>query len=139
MRGEPMKPATNRLAGLSYSSIGVPTCSIAARLQHHDAVGHGHGFDLVVRHVDHGRAAVLVQPPSSHAHLPAQRRVEVRQRLVEEEHFGLAHDGPADGDPLALPARELSGLRSRSSPGCRICAAASHLLRRRSALGTPAA
>ncbi len=38
-----------------------------------------------------------------------KRGVEVRQRLVEEEHLGLAHDGAADGDALALTTGELAG------------------------------
>ena len=33
--------------------------------------------------------------------------VEVGERLVEEEHGGVADQGPADRHPLALPAREL--------------------------------
>ena len=44
------------------------------------------------------------------AHLHAQRGVEVGQRLVEQEHLRLAHDGPADRDALALPARQLPRL-----------------------------
>ena len=44
------------------------------------------------------------------AHLHAQRRVEIGQRLVEEEDLGLAHDRAADGDALALAAGELLGL-----------------------------
>ena len=40
-------------------------------------------------------------------HLHAQRGVEVRQRLVEQEGLRLAHDGAADGDALALAARKL--------------------------------
>jgi hypothetical protein len=42
-------------------------------------------------------------------HPHAQRRVEVRQGLVEEERLRLAHDGPPDGDALALTARQLPG------------------------------
>ena len=37
----------------------------------------------------------------------AERGVEVRQRLVEEEDLGVADDGAADGDALALAAGEL--------------------------------
>ncbi|MNM81045.1 hypothetical protein D3C81_930320 [compost metagenome] len=40
------------------------------------------------------------------ARLHAQGRVEVRQRLVEQEHFRVAHDGAADGHALALAARQ---------------------------------
>ena len=40
----------------------------------------------------------------------AERRVEVGQRLVEQEHLRVAHDGAADGDALALAAGELRRL-----------------------------
>ena len=43
-------------------------------------------------------------------HLNAQRGVEVRQRLVEQEDLRVAHDGAADGDALALAAGKLAGL-----------------------------
>ena len=43
------------------------------------------------------------------AHRSAQRRVEIGERLVEQEGFGLPHDGPADRDTLPLPPRELAG------------------------------
>ena len=38
----------------------------------------------------------------------AQRRVEVRQRLVEQEDVGLAHDRAADRHALALAARKIA-------------------------------
>ncbi len=37
-------------------------------------------------------------------HLHPQLGVQVAQWLVHQEHRGLAHDGPAHGDPLALAA-----------------------------------
>ena len=43
-------------------------------------------------------------------HLHAQRRIEVGERLVEQERLGLAHDRAADGDALALAAGELARL-----------------------------
>jgi hypothetical protein len=42
--------------------------------------------------------------------LHAQLGVEVRQRLVEQEHFWIAHDGAAHGDALALAAGQRFGL-----------------------------
>jgi hypothetical protein len=39
--------------------------------------------------------------------ISTRSRVEVRERLVEQEHLGVAHDGAADGDALALAARQL--------------------------------
>ena len=76
--------------------------------QHHDLVGHSHGLDLVVRDIDHGRAEPAVQRNQFAAHLDPQLGVEVGKGLVEQESLGLLDDGPADGDALALPARELN-------------------------------
>ena len=81
-----------------------------AALQHDDLVGQRHRLDLVVGDVDHGRVELVVQPRELDPHLHAQGGVEVGQRLVEQEHLGLAHDGAADGDALALAARQLLGL-----------------------------
>ncbi len=49
------------------------------------------------------------------AGLHPQRGIEVGERLVEQEHLRLAHDGAADGDALALAARKSFGRRLRSS------------------------
>ena len=38
----------------------------------------------------------------------AQRRIEVGQRLVKQEHVGLAHDRAADRHALPLAAREVA-------------------------------
>ena len=48
-----------------------------------------------------------MQPQQLDPHLAAQGGIEVRQRLVEQEHLRLAHDRPADGDALALAARQV--------------------------------
>ena len=77
-------------------------------VHHHDAIGHGHRLDLVVRHVDRRRLQALVQRLDLGAHGHAQLGVEVRQGLVEQENLGIAHDGTAHRDPLALPAGELA-------------------------------
>ena len=37
-------------------------------------------------------------------------RVKVRQRFIEQKHLRVAHNRPADGDALALPARQRLGL-----------------------------
>jgi hypothetical protein len=41
-------------------------------------------------------------------HLHAELRVQVRERLVEQEHLRVAHDGAAHRDALALAAGELA-------------------------------
>ena len=59
-------------------------------------------------HEDHRGAEPLLQALELHAHLVAQERVEVRERLVEEQHAGLGDEGPAEGHPLLLTAGELA-------------------------------
>jgi hypothetical protein len=81
-----------------------------AVLHHHDAVGHGHGLDLVMGDVDGGGLEAQVQGPDLHPHLDAELGVEVGERLVEEEDLGVADDGAAHGDALALAARERAGV-----------------------------
>ena len=56
--------------------------------------------------VDHGGAEGVVQLGDLQPHRAAQRRVEVGERLVEQEGLGLAYDGAADRDALALAARQ---------------------------------
>ncbi len=77
-------------------------------IQHDDAVGKRHRLHLVVRHVDHrGVGHRLVELGDLDARGDAQRRVEVGERLVEEEDLWIAHDRAANGDALALTAGEL--------------------------------
>jgi hypothetical protein len=60
--------------------------------------------DLIVGDVDHRRLEAAVKTGDLEACVDAQRRVEVRQRLVEEEELRLAHDRAADRHALALAA-----------------------------------
>ena len=76
----------------------------------HHAVGQRHGFHLVVRDVDGGGADLLMHLLDLGAHLHAQLGVQVGQRLVEQEHLGIAHDGAAHGNALALAAGQRLGL-----------------------------
>jgi hypothetical protein len=87
-----------------------------AAVEHDDFVGHGHGFDLIVSHVDHRRLQVFMQAQQLQAHLHPQRRVEVGQRFVEQEDFRVAHNGPADRHALALAARKLLGFALEHRP-----------------------
>ena len=79
----------------------------AAMVHHHDAVGQRHRLDLVVGHVDGRGADLLVHLLDLDPHLHAQLGVEVGQRLVEQEHLRVAHDGAAHRDALALAAGQL--------------------------------
>ena len=72
--------------------------------------GERHRLDLVVGDVDDRGAGALVHALDLGAHLHPELRVEVRQRLVEQEQLRIAHQGAAHRHALALSARELGGL-----------------------------
>ena len=82
-----------------------------ALVQHDDAVGHRHRLDLVMGDIDHGGGQVAVQLAKLDPHVAAQGGVEVGERFVEQEDLGVAHDGAANGDALALAAGQLAGLQ----------------------------
>jgi hypothetical protein len=105
-----MKPADETVVGVVVEVERLAHLLDPARAQHHDLVGQRHRLDLVVGDVDHRRADLVVQPRDLHPHLHAQLRVEVRERLVEQEHVRPAHDGAPDGHALPLPARQRLGL-----------------------------
>ena len=78
---------------------------------HHDhALRQRHRLDLVVGDEQRRDAQLAVQLLDLDAGLRAQLGVQVGQRLVEQEHLGLAHDGPAHGHALALAAGQLARL-----------------------------
>ena len=79
----------------------------AAVVHHHHPVGERHRLDLVVGDIDRGGADLLVHLLDLDPHLHPQLGIEVGQRLVEQEHFRIAHDGAAHRDALALAAGKL--------------------------------
>src|SRR4029077_3764442 len=82
--------------------------SYLAALHDYDAVAQSHRLDLIMRHV-YGRGLDLaLEPLQVVSGRVAQLRVQVRQRLVQEEDLGIPHQGTAQRDALALPARELA-------------------------------
>jgi hypothetical protein len=107
MAGEPMKPATKRLAGVGIDAVGGVELLDHAVFHDGDAIGQGHGLDLVVGHVDDRGPKPLVELFDLGAHLDPQFGIQVGQGFVKEEDARIAGDGPAHGHPLALPAGEL--------------------------------
>jgi hypothetical protein len=81
-----------------------------ALVHHHQPVAERHRLHLVMGDEQGGDAEAALQAPDLGAHLHAQLGVEVGERLVEQEQLGLAHDGAAHGDALALPAGKLARL-----------------------------
>ena len=90
--------------------LGIARLLEHAAPQNGDPVTHRHRLDLIVRHVDRRDAEVTLHACDLTAHLHAQARVEVRQRLVHQEHPRLAHDRASHRDALALSAGELTRL-----------------------------
>ena len=81
-----------------------------------DPVAHRHRLDLVVGDVDDRGLEALVEARDLGARLDAQLGVEVRERLVHEEHGRLAHDRPTERDALALAARQRLRLAIEVAP-----------------------
>ena len=106
---KPMKSATKRLTGRQKTWAGVPICWMRAGAQDDDPVRERERLGLVVRDVDRGDLQALVQRLELVAQLDAQLRVEVGQRLVEEEKARLKDDAARDGDALLLAAGHLRG------------------------------
>ena len=71
---------------------------------HHDAIRQREGFGLVVRDVDRRQSERRMESLDLRAHLEAQLRVEVRERLVQQEHTRLDDERACDGDALLLAA-----------------------------------
>ena len=103
-----MKPATNRLSGCRKGLRRVDLLQ-QAFIDHRDAGGHGHGFHLIVGHVDKGGLELLVQLADIGAGLHAQLGIQVGERFVKQENFRLADDRPAYRHTLALAAGKLAG------------------------------
>ncbi len=73
-----------------------------------DAVRHRQCLELIMGHIDHGRAQLALHDLELAPHVGTQLGIEMRDRLIEQEQLGLAHDRPPDGGPLFLAAGEFT-------------------------------
>ncbi len=105
-----MKEATKVVCRLLVDVERVADLLDLAAIHHDENVGERHRLELVVGDVDRRRRKPALQFADFDAHGDAQFGVEVRQGLVEQKRFWLAHDGAAHGDALALAAGELPRL-----------------------------
>ena len=78
-----------------------------AEIHHRDAVGDVPHDRQVVRDEDVGQAEVALQRLEQVDHLRADRDVERRDRLVEDDQLRVQRERPRDADALPLAAREL--------------------------------
>jgi hypothetical protein len=81
-----------------------------AAVHHGDAVAERHRLDLVVRDVDRRRRPQLVDLPQFGSQLCPELRVQVRQRLVEQEDLRAPGQRATHRDPLSLSAGQLCRL-----------------------------
>ena len=71
-----------------------------------DTVGQCVGVDRVVRDEQPHAVERLEVPPEVAAHVASRAGVEGGERLVEQQHAGVAGEGACECDALLLPARE---------------------------------
>ena len=106
---EPTKEATNVLAGVGRPSVGVPTWRIRpfSMIAIRSASASASAWSWVTKTVvtPSSVCSSLEERPG----LQPQPGVEVRQRLVEQEHLRPAGHRPRQRDPLLLAAGELAG------------------------------
>ena len=108
-----MKLATNASAGAASSSAAAPSCRICPVDDHADAVGERRRVLEVVGD-EQGRQPQLGQQLGElGADDRARVRVERRQRLVEQQHRGVAGECPRKRDPLPLTPGEVGRPRLR--------------------------
>ncbi len=78
-----------------------------AVIQQQDAVGNRHRLVLVVGHHQRRQAQLDDQLTQENARLFPQLGVEVRQRLIQQDHRRVVNQRAANGNALLLSAREL--------------------------------
>lgn len=80
-----------------------PRAAYPAVFEHHDLIRARHRGEPV-RDQQHGAAPRRLLDRLAQRSLVV--RVELRRRLVEQQHLGTAQQGPRDGEPLPLTARQ---------------------------------
>ena len=85
--------------------FGRPDLLDFAGAQDRDAVRDRERLLLIVRHVDRREPERLLQLADLHPHLGPQLRVQIGQRLIEQQHCRFDDEHAGDRDALQLPAR----------------------------------
>ena len=88
-----------------------------AVVEEQDPVRHRHGLALVVGDHERGELHLEDQPAQPRARLLAKLRIEVRERLVHEDHGRVVDERARDRHALLLAAGEL--VRDSARPGDR--------------------
>ena len=98
-----------QVGGMIVELLRRPQLLDDAGVEHRDARAHGHGFGLVMGHVDKGGLHALVDLGDLRARLHAQLGIQVGERLIQQEHLRRAHQCPPQRHALALPTGEFFG------------------------------
>ena len=98
------------IAGLVVHFLRLADLMYHALLHHDDQIGDAHGLLLVVGDKDRGDAGLTLDAADLLTGLQTQARVEVRERLVEQQDAGHLHQRAGDGHPLLLTAGHFGGL-----------------------------
>ena len=91
-------------AGVELPAAGRAELLDPSGAHHGDAVGHRHRLLLVVGHEDERDPDLALDPLELDLHLLAELQVERAERLVEEEHLRVVHEGAGQRDALLLAA-----------------------------------
>ncbi len=89
---------------LVVDALGVADLLDAAVVHHHDGIGHGEGFFLIVGDVEEGDAQFLLHALQFQLHLLTQLQIQRAQRLVQQKHLRLVDQRAGDGNALLLAA-----------------------------------
>ena len=81
----------------------------AALVHDHDLVRKHHCLVLVVGDVHAGDPQLLLDAPDLAAHLNTQLGVQIAQRFVKEQHFGMHDQGARQRNTLLLSTAQLVG------------------------------
>ena len=74
-----------------------------------DSVAHGHGFRLVMRHIDDGDTKRFGNVLDFKAHGFPQFGIEIGKRLIQKEEIRFSHQRTGQSDTLLLPTGKLVG------------------------------
>src|SRR2546428_1860340 len=81
-----------------------------ASIHHRDPIGHGERLLLVVRDIDSRDLQLLLDATDLIAHAHAELRVEIRERLVQQENLRPEDERTCERDTLLLSSGELRGV-----------------------------
>ena len=121
------KPRRKHAGGTLVNLCGFGRLLDTSGIHQDDLIGHRHRLDLVMGDVDHRHAQALLQRAQLAAHLGAELRIEIGERLVHETDRILGDDCARKRDTLLLAPGQLRGFaleqRDQSEQSRSLCQA----------------